>query len=337
MNWEKIEIVNDQGECVNAQAPVIISASRSTDIPAFYADWFVDRWKIGYVKWKNPFNSEYLYVSFQNARAVVFWSKNPKPLLKHIGFLNEYVKNYYFQFTLNDYEKEGYEGNLPPLESRLKTFKALSSMIGKDKVIWRFDPMLLTQDIDVNELLERVKRIGDQLKDYTEKLVFSYADIHIYRKVESNLQKEQIDYKEFKEDDMICFARGLQELNKNWGLELATCAEKIPLEQFGIQHNKCVDDDQLIKLFQNDRKLMDFLGVEVIQPDLFSEDLEFNKTRKLKDKGQRELCGCIFSKDIGQYNTCPHECVYCYANTSKEKAIENYKNFIKKPNTDMII
>jgi DNA repair photolyase len=337
MMWQKIEISNDEGQKVDAQAPMIVSASRSTDIPAFYADWFVHRWNQGYVKWKNPFNGVYSYVSFKNTRAVVFWSKNPKPMLKHIDFLNEKIKNYYFQYSLNDYEKEGYEGKVPKLSARIETFKTLAESIGRDKVIWRFDPLILTDTIDVNELLKRVKNIGNQLKDYTSKLVISFADISAYKKVEANLNKEQIPYKEFTSQEMIDFAKGLQELNRSWGFEVGTCAEKEPLEQYSITDNKCIDDDLLIKLFSDDKPLMDFLGVEIMQPDLFGGKKEISKKKSLKDKGQRQLCGCIFSKDIGQYNTCPHECVYCYANTSKETALTNYNTSRNNPLKDTIV
>lgn len=337
MNWKKVKITTDLGESVEAQAPVIVSASRSTDIPAFYADWFIERWQKGYVKWRNPFNGLYSYVSFQNTRAVVFWSKNPRPMFKHLDFLDKHIRNYYFQFSLNDYEAEGYEGNVPYLAKRIETFKVLSDRIGKEKVIWRFDPLLLTDKIDVPELLIRVANIGDQLQKFTNKLVFSFADIKVYSKVAANLRKENIPYREFSADTMIEFAKGLRELNRAWGFELATCAEKIPLEKYSIAHNKCVDDDLLIRLFRDDKKLMEFLGVEFFQPDLFSNsDLEVLKKRNLKDKGQRELCGCIVSKDIGQYNTCPHECVYCYANTSKEAAMSNYKTHKANPRIETI-
>jgi len=324
MNWAKIEIENDLGEKVDAQAPVIISASRSTDIPAFYADWFIERWKKGYIKWKNPFNGVPLYVAFENARVVVFWTKNPKPILKHLPFIKEHIKNFYFQYTLNDYDKEGYEENVPSVEYRIKSFIELSNEIGKKHIIWRFDPMILTDKIDIGTLLSRVESIGDQLQNYTNKLVFSFADISIYSKVANNLKKEKIAYQEFTQDTMHKFAKGLQELNKKWKFEIGTCAEKIPLEQYGIVHNKCVDDDLMIELFSHDKPLMDFLGVTITPGDLFENNQTIEKKRNNKDKGQRELCGCIFSKDIGQYNTCPHECVYCYANTSKEAARNNY-------------
>jgi len=337
MIWKKTEILNDLGETVMAQAPVIISASRSTDIPTFYADWFIERWNKGYIKWKNPFNGVPLYVSFKNTRVVVFWTKNPKPLMKHLNFLNENIKNYYFQFTLNDYDKEGYEGKVPKLANRIKTFKELSERIGKERVVWRFDPMILTNKIDVKELLLRVENIGNQLKNYTKKLVFSFADISTYKKVENNLKKEQINFVEFTDSTMHEFAKGLQELNKKWKFEIATCAEKIPLEQYDIKHNKCIDDDLMIELFNNDKPLMDFLGVKFEEPNLFDNSNRIKKTRKIKDKGQREACGCIMSKDIGQYNTCPHECVYCYANTSKEIAKRNYKTHTEHPFADTII
>lgn len=336
MNWQKVEIVNDDGEIVLAQAPIIVSASRSTDIPTFYADWFVDRWKAGYVKWKNPFNGVPLYVSFKNTKVVVFWTKNPKPMMKHLDFVDKNVKNYYFQFSLNDYDKEGFEGKVPRVENRIETFKELSNRIGKEKVVWRFDPLLLTNEIDVKELLKRLEKIGDELYKYTNKLVFSFADIGIYKKVENNLNKANIQYIEFTLETMLEFAEGLQKLNKKWGLELATCAEKFDLNKYGINHNKCIDDDLMIDLFHQDEELMKFLGVEFTEPSLFDATTTITKTKKIKDKGQREACGCIMSKDIGEYNTCPHECVYCYANTSKEAAFTNYKSHTMNPKADTI-
>jgi DNA repair photolyase len=336
MIWKKVEIINDTGELVQAQSPVIISASRSTDIPTFYTDWFIERWKKGYVKWKNPFNGVYSYVSFKNTRIVVFWTKNPKPIMKHLDFLENNVKQFYFQYTLNDHDKEGYEGKVPSVKARIKSFIELSEKIGKERVIWRFDPMILTDTIDVEELLARVKNIGDQLKNHTKKLVFSFADISIYKKVENNLKKEGISYVEFTDETMHQFANGLQELNKNWNIEIATCAEKIPLEQYGITHNKCIDDDLMIDLYGDDKQLMDFLGVKIEEPTLFDNSSNIKKTKALKDKGQRELCGCIMSKDIGEYNTCPHECVYCYANTSKEIAKKNYQTHIENKSLDTI-
>ena len=323
---KKIKIITDNSVEVEAQAPIIISASRSTDIPTFYSEWFKNRWQKGYIKWINPFNQKPLYVSFKNTKVIVFWTKNPKPMMKqkYMKFLNTEVKNFYFQYTLNDYDNENFEEKVPLVNKRIETFKELSKMIGKEKVIWRYDPLILTDKINVDELLNRIEKIGDKLYNYTEKLVFSFADIGVYKKVQNNLKG--INYIEFTKETMEEFANGLEKLNKKWGLQLATCSEKIDLDKFSIYHNKCIDDELMIKLFSYEKDLMDFLGVEFEEPNLFSNDVSFNrKNYKLKDKGQRKECGCINSKDIGQYNTCPHGCNYCYANTSKNIAYKNYE------------
>jgi len=337
MQWKKQKIVLEDGTTAEAQAPVIISASRSTDIPTFYSDWFVSRWEAGYLKWINPFNGKPLYVSFKDTRLVVFWTKNPRPMFKYLDYLDKNIPNYYFQYSLNDYDKEGYEAKVPNVESRIKTFKELSNKLGKKRVIWRFDPLILTNDIDVTELLQRVEKIGNELKDYTQKLVFSFADIGIYKKVANNLKKEKVDYIEWTPELMEQFAKGITEINKNWGLILGTCSEKIDLDNYGIVHNKCIDDDLMIELFNHDKKLMEFLGVEITKPNLFENESKITKRKNLKDKGQREDCGCVMSKDIGAYNTCPHGCNYCYANTSKEIAKKNYKKYLEKPNGEGII
>lgn len=344
---DKIQITLDSDISAEAQAPVIVSASRSTDIPAFYADWFFDRLKRGYSAWTNPFNGVTSYVSYSRTRFIVFWSKNPRPLLEHLDFLKDKNIQCYIQYTLNDYEREGLEKGVPPLSQRIETFKLLVDRLGKGRVVWRFDPMILTDKISVSDLLDKVRNIGDQLKYYTEKLVFSFADIASYRKVKVNLEKNGINYIEWDEATMNEFAEKLSAMNRErgWNFQLATCGEKIDIEQYGIEHNRCVDDDLMIRFAYQDKELMDFLKVDVkrIQPPAPSIFEEFDdqptvpsdsvmltpeqyavKKKNNKDKGQRQFCGCIVSKDIGQYNTCPHLCEYCYANTSKEAAVANW-------------
>ena len=318
MSWSKREMVIGDGQKVYAQEPVIISASRSTDIPAFYADWFLERLRAGYCNWVNPFNREVFRVSFEDTRMIVFWSKNPKPMIGRLDDLEGMgFCNYYFQFTLNDYVCEGLEPNVPPVEDRLETFKALAKRIGKERVIWRYDPLILSGDLSVDVLLERIARIGKELRGSTEKLVFSFADVQAYRKVVKNL--EGTTCREFTTAEKIEFAKGLCEINLDLGLEMATCAEDIDLSAYGIKHNKCVDDDLMMRLFNTDSKLMDFIGAEYDMIDGWS----IKKSKK--DKGQRKACGCVISKDIGMYNTCPHLCKYCYANSSEDVVLCNYK------------
>ncbi len=339
MNWVANQLKTESGDMVQAQEPIIISASRSTDIPAFYSDWFMDRFKKGYLKWTNPFNNVPIYVSFAKTRLITFWSKHPKPMLKHLDYLDGQNINYYFQFTLNDYDKENLEGKVPSVDKRIETFIKLADKIGKEKVIWRFDPYILTPTTGVEELLKRTEYIGDRLKDYTKKLVFSFADIQIYSKVENNLKRREIPYSEFDTESMNNLAKGLMELNKKWGFEVGTCAEKIDLEQYNIAHNKCIDDELMKELFPDDKELMKFLGYELDFGDLFSKEKKLVplKTKNLKDKGQRIACGCIMAKDIGQYNTCPFECVYCYANTSIEAAKKNFQRHQSNPKSETIV
>jgi len=329
MKWPTHEIETQDGKqtCI---APWIISASRATDLPAYYSEWFIDKIRKGYVKWVNPFNRKKpQYISFSNTQVVVFWSKNPKPLISYLRELDEKKIKYYFQFTLNDYEHEGFEPRVPPLEERVETFQMLSELIGKDKVIWRFDPLLITDMTSPDVLLEKIEKMGNILHTLTEKLVFSFADIRRYKKVRSNLKSQGINYKEFTGEAMDYVAQKISELNNAWGLTLATCGESRDFSQYGIIKNKCIDDELILKITDSrarKKEFEKFLGFKP-QGELFEKKggSSADTGKNLKDKGQRKECGCIYSKDIGSYNTCSHLCVYCYANTSPRAVSNNIK------------
>lgn len=321
--WNKKTIVNDKGEPVEATLPFIISASRSTDIPAFFSRWFFNRLERGYVTWVNPFNRKEQYVSFDETKIIVFWTKSPKPMIPHLDKLDKRNILYYFQFTLNDYENEDLEPNVPNLNARINAFKKLSDKIGKEKVIWRFDPLILSDNITVDTLIERIKNIGDQVHQYTEKLVFSFVDITSYKKVQNNLTSANQHYREFTQDEINEFSRKISVLNKSWSLSIATCAESVDLQKYNIQHNRCIDDELIYKIGKSDPAILDWLGYSD-QMNLSLFDEEYTNNIKLKDKGQRKACGCIVSKDIGIYNTCNHLCTYCYANHSESLVKQNF-------------
>ena len=162
---------------------MIVSASRATDIPAFYSQWYFDRLREGYVRWRNPYSGKDSYVSFEKTRFIVFWSKNPAPIIPYLPLLKQRNIGYYFQFTLNDYDDEGLEPNVPPLTTRIETFKQIVDILGKGSVVWRFDPLILTDKISVYDLLHKIENIANLLTGHVEKLVFSFADIPSYRKV----------------------------------------------------------------------------------------------------------------------------------------------------------
>ena len=337
MAFDKTTIITDNGEQVEATDPIIISASRSTDIPAFYAKWFLNRLAKGYCTWYNPFNQQKTYISFKNCRVVVFWTKNPEPIIPYLHELDKRNIHYYFQVTLNDYVKEGLEPNVPAVAARIETFKKLSDRIGKEKVIWRFDPLIITPTISPRELLGRIWSIGNQLKGYTDKLVFSFVDVKAYRKVQNNLvketqlfTKENVENAEANHEQRIEIVKGLQTIRElwkkeGWEIEMATCAEDLDLEAYGIQHNRCIDGELMKRIFADDKELVYYLHtLKWPERNLFNELPPLpDKKKNVKDTGQRKICGCMVSKDIGMYNTCRHFCVYCYANTSKELVLRN--------------
>jgi len=332
--WEKIplEVPDPSGplgkQTVEAIAPVIVSASRSTDIPAFYGDWFLDRLNAGYVRWKSPFGGSPVFVSFVKARLFVFWSKNPAPFFSHLDTLDRLGYNYYFLYTLNDYDAERLEPNVPRLEDRMETFIRLSRRIGKGRVVWRFDPLVLTDTLSVDDLLERIGRIGNRIAPYTKRLVFSFVDIEKYAKVRRNLDAGGCPgAREFSDDEIVMFCDGIRRLNERWGLSISACAERRDLSQYAIGRGQCISYELMTMEFSGDAALMAFLRPDR-QQTLAGSAATADPSRRLKDPGQRNTCRCIVSKDIGQYSTCMHLCVYCYANTSPGVVRRNYTKYL---------
>lgn len=257
--------------------------------------------------------------------------------MPYLHILDEMGIHYYFQVTLNDYTKEGFEPNVASVEERIETFKNLSDTIGREKVIWRFDPLIITSTIGSRELLTRIWHIGNKLKGYTNKLVFSFVDVKAYRKVQNNLvketiffTKEDVDNAEANYAQRIEIVQGLKKIreawhDQGWDVEMATCAEDIDLESYGIEHNRCIDGELMKRIFADDEELVYYLHtLKWAERDMFGNLPPIpKKEKKVKDTGQRKICGCMVSKDIGMYNTCRHFCVYCYANTSKECVLRN--------------
>ena len=296
--WPKhTQLIN--GLSMESIAPIIISASRSTDIPAFYAQSFVDQLIHGFLFWTNPFNGIKIPVSLKQVKLIVFWSKNPSPLIPFLKKIDEMNIDYYFNYTLNDYEIEGFEKKLPTLDKRIDTFIELSEKIGKEKVIWRFDPVVLLKNQNQDIIIDKIVSVAEKLNLFTNKLVFSFVDCH-YKKVQQKIKKSGIEIQDLNVNDKLLFVSELNRRMKAYKLEISTCAEALDLKEYGINHNKCIDDELIMSIFSNNRPLMDFIQL-----------LKANNS--LKDKGQRENCGCIPSKDIGKYNTCQYNCTYCYA------------------------
>jgi DNA repair photolyase len=281
---------------------MIISASRRTDIPAFYSEWFMNRIREGYCTVPNPFNNKQISVidlSPKSIEAIVFWTRNPKPLLEHLKQLDELGYNYYFQFTINNYPRK-YEKYNPSLISAISIFKELSNRIGSGKVIWRYDPILLTDDLTVDFHLNNFENIAGKLKGFTKRVVISIVDD--YKKTVRRLTKLDVNYKEKQEErpEMERMLKTIVEFAHSNNMEVQSCAEAKNYGYLGIKPGKCIDDDILLREF----------GID--------------STYK-KDKSQRLACGCMVSRDIGINNTCFMGCEYCYAVTSHERAVNNKK------------
>ena len=160
-----------EGGQIRRCEPLIISASRATDIPAFHGKWFMGRLRAGFCRRRNPCNSrQESLISFAKTRIFVFWTKHPAAFLPCLPEIEASGRQFYFQYTLNDYVAERLEPRLPSLSHRLDTFRRLSDLVGPQRVIWRYDPLILGPRLSVNALLERVDRLGRLLSPYTEKL-----------------------------------------------------------------------------------------------------------------------------------------------------------------------
>lgn len=280
---------------------MIISASRRTDIPAFYAEWFANRLKAGSVEVRNPFNPHQVRrVSLARADvdAIVFWTRNPANLLPYLPLLDAQGHAYYFQVTITGYPR-ALERSVPGMPAAVDAFCALSDRIGPERVVWRYDPILLSNLTDAAEHKRLFDTIATRLRGRTRRVVISFADF--YRKTARNLRAvEGLEWHDIaaSPDAMADLAAHMAAVAAENGLEIQTCAEAHDLSRFGITHGKCIDDGLLRSVF----------GINV-------------NTRK--DKGQRAECGCVQSVDIGAYNTCLHGCAYCYATYNGELAARN--------------
>ena len=281
---------------------MIISASRRTDIPAYYSDWFFNRIKERYVLIRNPMNMHQISkinLSPDAVDCIVFWTKNPEPMLERLSELKDY--NFYFQFTLTSYGKD-VEENIPSKNRGvIETFKHLSDKIGPEKVIWRYDPIFINSRYTAHYHAQYFEKLARELKDYTQKCTISFMDF--YPKIESNIKPLSIS--EISHENMRKIAEKLSKIAFNYGLKMDTCAEDIDLSNFGISHARCIDD----KLISH------IIGCPI---------------KAEKDKNQRLNCGCISSIDIGAYNTCLNGCRYCYANHDMNMVHKNAGGYDRK-------
>jgi hypothetical protein len=283
---------------------MIVSASRRTDIPAFYSRWFMNRIKAGYCLVPNPFNLKQISeisLAPEKVDLFVFWTRNPKPLIPNLKELDDRGYSYYFLYTLMNNPRI-LDPKSPPVETSIDTFRMLSDKIGPEKVIWRYDPIILSNVTDIGFHKEKFGLIAEKLRGYTFRCMISLVDI--YRKLEKRLIT-LVDagcvLQKSGEYNLSGLLSSLVEMASDNGIEIKSCASKIDLEAFGIPPGKCIDDSLIGKITCKQIELT-------------------------KDPYQRKECRCVVSKDIGMYDTCLYECRYCYATSSFERAKLNNNN-----------
>jgi hypothetical protein len=257
----------------------VISASRRTDIPAFYSEWFMNRIRAGYCEVVNPFNSgQITSVSLAPAdvSAIVFWTRYPVPLLRHAAELRDRGYRFYFHYSINGYGEPLEEAN-PALDKAVTGFRAASAVA---RTIWRYDPVVLTEQATPAWHVDNFARIARELAGHTTECYFSFVDV--YGKTRRNLAKRGISV---IDADPAALARELSRVAAAFGMKLFACCEDALVGE-GVEKGRCV-----------------FLPDAALRP-----------------APTRAECGCIESIDIGAYDTCRFGCVYCYATNSREAA-----------------
>ncbi len=276
---------------------MILSVSRRTDIPNHYSDWFFQRLEEGYVCVRNPINAHQvsrICLSPEVLDMIVFWTKNPAPMLERLDELEAY--KYYFQFTLNGYGPD-IEPGMPDADTvRVPVFRKLSEKIGKKRAVWRYDPILFTDTYTEAWHMETFEHLAGQLCGYTDTVVISFVDM--YQKIQKAVRR--LAFLRPEEAVISRLAAFISRTAGHYDMKVQTCGEDLSLEQYGIHAGACIDKTRI-------------------------ESITDYQIRGKRDRYQRKTCGCIESVEIGTYHTCPNHCVYCYANDLKRYPLVSAK------------
>lgn len=274
---------------------MIINTGGRTDTVQYYSKWLLKRFEEGYVLSRNPLfpNKVTRYeLTPEKVDCIQFCSKNYEPILGNLSKITDRFHTY-LHYTITAYGKD-IEPGVPPIEKSMETLKKLSAIVGKQRVAWRYDPVLLTEKYTIQTHLETFERMAKELSPYVDRCIFSFVEM--YKKLETNMP-ELIP---LTDQDKDTIAKGLGEISERYGLYIQTCGTNGDYSKYGIHPSGCMT--------------LDIMGN--------ANGIEF---RDLKHKGMRQGCHCIESRDIGAYDTCMNACKYCYANKRPEKAFENYK------------
>lgn len=274
---------------------MILNTGGRTDTVQYYTQWLLKRFEEGYVCSRNPLfpNKVTRYdLTPDKVDAIQFCSKNYEPILADLPKITGRFPTY-FHYTITAYGKD-VEPGVPSIEKSIETLKKLSAIVGKQRLAWRYDPVLLTSAYTVETHMQTFDRMARELTPYVDRCIFSFVEM--YKKLEVNMP-ELIP---LTERDKTALAKGLGEIAATYGLWLQTCGTNGDYSQYGIHPSGCMTLEMMGK----------------------ANGIVF---RSLKHRGMRQGCHCIETRDIGAYDTCLNGCKYCYANNRPEKAFENFK------------
>ena len=284
---------------------MILNTGGRTDTVQYYSEWLLNRFRDGYVLSRNPLfpnivnrielNPEVLDV-------VVFCSKDYRPILPRLHEISDKF-NCYYHYTITAYGTD-IEPRVPSIEESIRTLKALAAQVGPEKIAWRYDPVLLTEKYTIDRHLETFDRMARELAPYVDRCIFSFVEM--YKKLEVNMP----ELRPVSEQDKLTLAKRMGAIARQYGLYLQTCATNEDYEQFGIHRSGCMT------------------------AEIFSMSLGI-RFKKSNHKGSRAGCLCMESRGLGDYNSCPNGCRYCYANKDHEKALQNY--LAHDPNSPLLL
>ena len=281
---------------------MILNVSGRTDIVAFYTEWFMNRYKEGYLDVRNPFNKKLVSrIYFSDVDLIMFCTKNPIPIIDKIKEINKPIL---FHITLTPYNKD-IEPNVIDKTKIIEGIKKLSKIIGIDNIYVRYDPIIINDKYNIDYHIKAFSKLCSLLNGYVKRIIISFLDE--YKNVKEN--RNILKYKTLTDNDYKLIGKNFSKIASNNGMTVQTCFEDRNLVEYGLIKGECLSHELAYKLT--------------------------GKSYKSWTARKERKCNCVQMVDIGVYNSCKHFCKYCYANYNEKEVINNYKNH--NPNSSLLI
>ncbi len=280
---------------------MIISASYKTDIPTFFGEWFMNRLRAGFCRMVNPYNRQPINVSLRRSDVdgIVFWTKNVGPFMRHLSEVRDRGYPFVVQHTINEYPK-ALEYSVVDASKSVANVKRIADEYGPRVAVWRYDTIVVSSVTPLDFHRRNFASLCQQLTGAVDEVVISF--VHLYKKTLRNMTWASEQFGFTWEDPSADIKRSLAaemvEMARAHGIQLSVCSQRDFIVD-GATDARCIDAQRL-------------------------EDIA-GRTLNVAQRGARKECGCFASRDIGDYDTCPHGCVYCYAVQNRELAQRRFR------------